>query len=454
MRRTWRCAGAGCVRAAARLAPAMVLVASLAGPVGPRGTARAAAQNESPRRLGLAEAVRTAFERSPTLAVVRAEIAEARGRLDGARTYDHNPRVELRGGPRLRPGGRGTVSDYGVSVTQRVQLGGKRDEAIDTARAATGQAEQRRLRTRRRLAARTHLAFAEAVRARELLAVAEARRELAGRVLETAQARLDAGEGTRLELQVAKVERGRAARRVHAARAAYRVARTVLAERIGLPLDDGTAPPAVDGEVPELPDAVDPLGELVTAARTNRADLEAARRGIEAARTRIRLAESRAIPDLDVGAFARREANRDTIVGLSAGIEIPVVERNPGEVAEARARRDGEQARAEELELAVAQQVASARARLRQARAGAEALEEQVVGGLADRLDLLREALRKGQIGISEVLVMRRQILAARRELVEARTTAWQARVELDLAAGRMPLPEAASDAVETEGER
>ncbi|MGH9464228.1 MAG: hypothetical protein ACRD0X_01195, partial [Thermoanaerobaculia bacterium] len=46
-----------------------------------------------------------------------------------------------------------------------------------------------------------------------------------------------------------------------------------------------------------------------------------------------------------------------------------------------------------------------------------------------------------GKIGLSDVLVFRRELVEGRREQLETTAQAWQARLELDLAAGMLPVP-------------
>ena len=71
-------------------------------------------------------------------------------------------------------------------------------------------------------------------------------------------------------------------------------------------------------------------------------------------------------------------------------------------------------------------------------RTSAEHLREQVLGTLDESVELLQRSFTAGRIGATEVVTLRREFVASRRETVEALAEAWLARIELDLAVGRL----------------
>ncbi len=68
-----------------------------------------------PPDLTLEQALQTAFERSPELVALRAEVEELRARRVTAQTYPYNPEVSARGARRTRPGASST--DGGLEVS-------------------------------------------------------------------------------------------------------------------------------------------------------------------------------------------------------------------------------------------------------------------------------------------------------------------------------------------------
>lgn len=386
--------------------------------------------------LTLDEALRLAAELSPELQARRAEADEARARLVTARTPAFNPELSVSAGRRDSPGG--STTDRGVELSQEIELGGKRRHRNAVAEAEVGATEARFERASQVLAARISLAFADALRTRELLLIEATDIELASTSAEVARKRLEAGAGTDIEVNLAIATSARAERRRQQALAAAEAARFVLAEAIGVPPLE--APEPIGALT--TPDAVDlDLEPLLDLARARRADLEALRRDLRAAEERVKLARAEGAPNLRIGLFHDREEGTDEITGVSVGIGIPIFNRNQGGVLEARA--GGERARweATALERTIEREVAESWSLLRAAQAAAGRFEQDVVGSFEENLRLLRRSFEAGKIGVSEVLLFRREFLDAQRESVESRSDARRARVLVDFAAGTLELP-------------
>jgi outer membrane protein TolC len=85
--------------------------------------------------------------------------------------------------------------------------------------------------------------------------------------------------------------------------------------------------------------------------------------------------------------------------------------------------------------------VTAAHARLQAAVAATGRLRGQVIGSLEESLDLLQRSFSAGKVGAMELLVFRREFVESEREYVAVLADAWRARIELDLAAGRLSVP-------------
>lgn len=387
-------------------------------------------------RLTLEQAVTEAFSRSPALRARRAAVAEARGRLVLADTFRFNPELEGTVADRRTPAG--SVTDYGFGVAQELEVGGQRGKRTDTASAELSAAEAAFRRDRRLLAARVELAFADAVWLRERLRVEELDAGLTRSFLELSQKRLDAGAATQLDVNLARAAHGRALRRVEETRAEAFEARSLLAEAIGR---DPSTPPLPVGEQPEPRPEPLSLAALVSQAAATRTDLEALRRSRLAAEARLSLAHAERIPNLRLRGSYDREEGTDTILGGHVAISLPLFNRNQGGIAEARAalERSGHEQSA--FELTVQREVAAAHARLQAAVATADQLRGQVMGTLEESLGLLERSFSAGKIGAMELLVFRREFVESERDYIGVLAEAWRARIELDLAAGRLPVP-------------
>jgi cobalt-zinc-cadmium efflux system outer membrane protein len=393
----------------------------------------------SPGGLSLEQALEIAFERSPELTARRAEVEELRARLVTARTYPYNPEVSAAAGRRRGPGAQST--DRSLAVSQEIEIGGQRGRRAAVVEAFLAAGEARFQRDQRVLAGRVALAFGDALRTRELLRIEEADAALARGLRDIEEKRLEAGKATQIELNVARAAAGRSVRRVELAKGAYREARSALAEAIGLP---PASPPDPVGDLAGGTDAaagLPPLQELVKSALENREDLAAFRSQEEAALAEIALERSLVRPNLVASAFQDREEGTDDITGVGLTIGIPLFNRNRGRIAEAGAAARRVAAEAAVARLAVEREVASAYALYQAASAAAQGLGEQVIGSLEENLGLLQRSLEAGKISRTEVFLLRREFVESQREYLDALGQALQARVQLDLAAGRLPIP-------------
>ncbi len=394
------------------------------------------AETETPLRLTLTEALERAFSSSPVMQARRAEVRRAEARLLGARTYPLNPELELSAGDRQGP--TETSTDRSIGISQEIQIGGQRRKGVAAASAALEAARSSFERELRLLGASVEQAFAQALRARELLEIADADAELARQLLRFSVRRLEAGSGTQVELNLARSTAGQAERALRLSESAEETARNRVAELIGLPLDGALN--AVVGDQPMPDDRVPQLEELLAAAFQNRADLASLRHETDSAELSIELSRSLRIPNLRLGAFYEEEEGTDEIKGIGLSVPIPLFNRNQGEVAEAQAEAERLSAEGSAAELAVRREVADALVQYRSAREAALYLRDLVVGTLEENLLLLRKALDAGKIGASEVLVFRREFVEGQRQYVEALFEAQSARIALDLATGRTPI--------------
>ena len=185
-----------------------------------------------------------------------------------------------------------------------------------------------------------------------------------------------------------------------------------------------------------------------------RADVREAAARIETAVAKIDRAESEG--RFDVSLFAnymrmdagfpqrgfapdgRLERVRGQFNYWSAGamLTIPILNRNQGEVAVARAERTGAAAAYDAARLAAEAELASARARDERAReavkiygAGAQALARQ-------NLTVVGQSYELGRVTVFEVLAERRRYLDVERAYTEALRAAYEARTALNRALG------------------
>jgi cobalt-zinc-cadmium efflux system outer membrane protein len=419
-----------------RLTPLSALLALLLGGLGPRARAET---------LTLDAALRRALSASPEVAAAEADLAAAGGRRVTADAFPHDPELSGEAGARFGP--EGTTLDWSVGLEQTFALGGRVGHARTAARAELAAARVRVEDARRGVATRVRVAFVEALRARDLLAVEAAQIDLARGLLDVATKRFEAGASTRLDVNLARVEVGRAEGRHHVAGARAEVAGALLAEALGDALTPGLTPEGTLDAPPEsaLPEAI----PLLESARAHRVDLVAAGEARRAARARVEQAAAESVPDLSVSGFFRREAGTESIVGLGLALPLPVTDRASGGLAEAEAEARRLDAEGRALAARVDREVLVALAELRAAHATAAALQAQIVGSLGENLALLQSAFEAGKIAGAELLVFRQQFRESHVELVEARAAEALARIQLEAALGRALEPKPAAGAAQ-----
>lgn len=412
------------------LGPA-IAVAILSSPAGARADAVPG------KTITLEQALARAFAQSPEIRARAAEVQEAGGRLEGAETIQVNPVVEGAARQRKPPNGDPRF-EWGVGLSQEISLSGTRGRRIDVAESALSEARARFERDKRLLATRVYAAFIEALKARELLDAAKTTAAVTEQLFDVSTRRLQAGSVTQLDVNLASAELGRAEGALHLAQAAFDEARAVLAESIGTTPTEQLFP---GGDPPMTTTEPRPMAELLSLARQHREDLVAFRQAVQTAQARLALARAERFPAVTVRGFYEHEEG-DMLVGGGVDVPIPIFNRNQGEVAESQAAARRAEAEAGAAVLRVEQEVVSAHARYVGASRTVDSLKRRVVGTISENMELLSKSFAAGKVGLTEVLVIRQSLLQSRADYIEALASLWRARIELDLAAGQLAIPE------------
>jgi cobalt-zinc-cadmium efflux system outer membrane protein len=385
--------------------------------------------------LTLGGAVERALARSAEVNAAAAEVRAAEGRLEGASALlAANPELSGAAGSRRGPAERS--AEWEVALSQRLEIGGQRGARVAAARAALAAAEARLGAARARVAAEVREALGRAAAARLRADVAAEARRLAEQAASAAERRFQAGDVARIEVNGARVERGRAAR---AAIQADEERRAALADlELALGAEPGASPEVAFTLEREGSGAEPDPDELVRAALATRLDLAAARLDVAAAEAEARLAARSAVPSPALGVSVAREEGADVVLG-TLSIELPVFARNRAERAGASARLDAARGALASLERRAAGEVRLALERVRAARRMLDTLDPATVAALAEDVALVTKAYEAGQIELVRQQLLRREALEARRERIDALEALDRAEARLDLARGALP---------------
>jgi outer membrane protein TolC len=365
----------------------------------------------------------------PALAVARADAALAAAAIQtaGARP---NPTLAL--APEWSANPPAGVSPWlaAVHLDWPIETAGKRSHRIARATAA---AEVAALGVASQVAAlRTALAAAvvdlEAARVRANSLRAE--RAAAAHWVELVDDRVARGAAAAAELAPIRLASLAVEAETSAAEADERLARVRLAEALAVP-----AAACRDVVLAELPPAdADPLARLSRAealriALFGRSDIAAALADYASAEAALRLEVARQYPDLHLGTgytFDQGESKW----GIGVSLDLPILDRNEGPIAEAEAARAASGARFAALQTAVVAQVELALARRDGARDRAVRLGE-VASERATDLVRARDRVGLGAADRAEEVAASVEAIRAERAAFDAQTALRQALAEL-----------------------
>jgi len=353
------------------------------------------------------EARALAMESGPRFLAARAKGSAARGAARTDRVYPFNPRAEIKGAEAVDPGGWG---DYEAVISQEIEWAGQwlvRRNAGSRAMEAARQDERDALRN---LFLDLDLAFYGLVAAEERFRVSQEGAELAGNLREAVQTQLREGQVSALEMNLASIEAGRAEARALAARNNLKRAQQALRDILGL---EATSPVMTREAAAELPAfETSDLSAVVEAAMARRPDVQAARAREEEARSRRRLAGMALIPNVELGAVAKRgAAGSDPTYGLRIAFPIPLWNWNQGQREEFRALEDLAQVERLDAELRVQGEVLTALEAYRTATEELELFTESVLLPAQENRDLLQAAFRAGRFDLPTTLLLQSQLV-------------------------------------------
>lgn len=379
----------------------------------------------------IADAVRVALERSP--AARPAELRREARRAERAQAeLWPNPEAGLDAENAAGSGVYRSANALELTgrVSQRFELGGKREARVVAADAAIGMADVELDIARLDLAREAANALVEAVASGRAAVLERDRATLALETLAAVRARVTAGrepptaiERAEAALATASIAASRSVREAQLAR--RRLALTLGLAAVTTPED----PPWYSRP------ATAPAPAATRAPRLARAEASIAQ-------ARARFEQERAVANPDVTLTGGVRYYRDTqdaalVVGLS--VPIPVFNRNQGAIAAAR-----QEVVAAEAERALAERDAAggldqARQQLDSALAEAEVLRSQVVPATERAHAAARDGYSGGKLGLLDVLEAQRALVSAREELNKTLREAQLRRIELARLAGLMP---------------
>ncbi|NNC24176.1 TolC family protein [Salinisphaera sp. USBA-960] len=405
------------------------IVAGLAWAVSVNAADRA---QRPPKPLTLEQALAWGQDNNPTLRGARIELRRQQGALEHAdRSVPSNPELQFKAGDRDRPDGTSTT-DIGIRLSQELWIAGQGGLREDAAQASVSGAQAKLDFLQQSIAARIRAAFLKVLVAKRAVATAEQVLAVNRDLSEYAQRRLDAGQGTRLQTNTARIGAGRARALLAKAENRHTRARLRLAELLAL---DPSQPLPLTGELTPSQLAIPSEKKLLRRAVQRRGDLAAAGQAVTAAQGKLKLARRRIIPNLRVFGFYKEE-NKNEIAGGGVAVELPLLHQYEGERQQANARLDAARLERRTLQVTVRQQVLEALSDYRNARKRVAALGDDVVAAARENFELTQRAIEAGELGAPALTTAQDTLINTRREYLEALEALVTAGSDLERATG------------------
>lgn len=385
--------------------------------------------------LNEAEVVSVGLTLNPELRAKRLEVGEARSLLIAADIWP-NPEVGFtwRAGV-TGPGGIAVDADVLFELLRMGERAARKDAArarIDEVNADVVAAEYKtmaEIRGQRWAVLGAH----------QSVKLLEEEAALRKRALDLVRERRQVGEGTELDISVSELELAEVRRDLRKAQGELEVQRRQLNRLLGLP--PGYALRLTEAGQPLAVTVFEDLAdeELDRRLLRGRYELRAREAAYTRAEKELKLSILRQYPRLRLGPAFEREVEGAQSLGLGLMLELPLFDRNQGEIAERRAARDRLRAEYQALLHGVRADAFAARATLRRARQEVETQEKDILPLIQRNQALFEGAFRARELNIIDWVTAQQRAVRARREYLEALVRYGEALVQLEAATG-MPL--------------
>lgn len=377
------------------------------------------------RTLTLADVIARARDQAPQIVSARLAVDETRARLIGASLRQQaNPALDVAVGNRNGPDSRFT--DFELGIGQAFEPGGRKTARIASANAAIAQATRNVDEVTRSVLRLAASAYYRTVHAQDRIRLLNATHELAASIHSTADRRFKAGDIAILDVNIARASLARVRAEREGAEAAKALALGELRQLLRLE-DDAD----VEGSLAR-PTESDLNAALQAASR--RPELLALEASIEEAEAELNLGRAFSKPDYGIGVrYSREEGDQIVLGGMT--VTLPVFAKGQEQSAAATARIARLRAALDAARVRVRLEVRAAFEAYNRRLEAIRTLEADAIPGLDENERLTTRSFEVGQLGLPELLLIRREILDTRSQYLDALLEAALARTDLDASA-------------------
>jgi len=371
------------------------------------------------------EAIETALKNNPDLQAARLEQGAAQGRLDQAGLFlRSNPVIEGSVSKKeTQPEGGEKVTNYSARLSQEFELAGQRGLRIDAARSGREAAVQDIRDRERILIAGVKDAFARALAAKRKIELTGETVRLQEDLVASAAIKLQTGDISALEKNLADVELGKARRDRMLAEREQREAMLGLQELLGMKPSSSFS---IEGELPSEGPAIPDREKIRETVAQQRPDVQSAAAGAKQAKAAMKLAGREAIPSVTVSGFYNKD-DRLNEGGVMLSFPLPFFDRKQADRKEAAAKARQALIKQASLERAIDREIEEAHANLVAAAQELSLFKKDILGKAMENLGLMNLAFKEGKFGFFEVRL-------AQKDTIDAQFAYLESQVRLQLA--------------------
>jgi cobalt-zinc-cadmium efflux system outer membrane protein len=382
----------------------------------------AAAQSAT---MSLAAVLARAREQAPQIVSARRALEEARGRLTGASVrLQSNPQFDAAVGTRNGPDTRFT--DFELGLGQAFEPGSRRSARVAGANAAIAQGAATIDEVTRTVLREAAAAYYRVLHSNERIKLLNAAYDLASAVYSSADRRYKAGDIALLDVNIARASQARVRAEREGAEASKVLALAELKQLLRLEGDL-----LVEGSLAS-PASADLNASLQAASQ--RPELRSLEAGVQEAEAEVQLGLSFAKPEYGVGVrYSREEGDHIVLGGMT--LTLPTFSKGQEQQAVGTARAARLRAELEAARARVQLEVRAAYDAYTRRLAALRVLETDAIPGLDENEQLTTRSFEVGQLGLPELLLIRREILDTRFQYLDTLLEAALARIDLDASA-------------------
>jgi cobalt-zinc-cadmium efflux system outer membrane protein len=381
--------------------------------------------------LKLSDLEQMALSRNPTFAQVQAEVRAAEGTKKQAGLYP-NPTVgyygdEIRGGA-FRSG------KEGAFINQTIVLGGKLGSARKTAEQQRLQAVTNVDAQRYRVLSSVQSLYYQVLAAQRLVQVRRQLLSLASDAVETSHQLGNVGQADRPDVLQAEVEAEQAGLALASAKQRYESLWQILAATVGNP---DLALSRLDGNLEDVPQL--DQQEWLTKTSNSSPQVKYAQQEADRATAALREARKASIPDLEIGANVSQDneplepLSRKTgiVGGAQVGVQLPVFNRNQGNVEKAKADLERSQAEIQRVQLELRRQLSTLFRDYATARITVDRYRDSMIPRAQKAYQLYRANYQNMAAAYPQVLIAQRTLFQLQVDYIHSLVAVWMNAVQI-----------------------